>query len=99
NQCIVNRYLPGQGISAHIDKETFGPVIACFTLGSGTDITFSRTLDGNKVTIDKHVEPCSLYIMTGESRYNWKHEIKSRLYDNDVKRNTRISVTFRTVSE
>ncbi len=99
NQCIVNKYESKQGISAHIDKESFGPVIVCFTLGSGTAITFSK----NGEVIEKYVEPNSVYIMTGESRYNWKHEIKSRLTDkmgdNKIRRSTRISVTFRTVSE
>lgn len=36
--------------------------------------------------------------MTGESRYEWKHEIKPKLYDDGNPRTTRISVTFRTVS-
>lgn len=99
NQCIVNRYEPGQGISAHIDKETFGPVVACFTLGAGTTITFSRTINGEKVVIEKYVEPNSLYFMTGDSRYEWKHEIKPRVSERGVRRETRISVTFRTVSE
>ena len=99
NQCIVNKYEPGQGISAHIDKETFGPVIGCFTLGSGTTITFTRTLNGEKVMIEIYVEPNSLYLMTGDSRYEWKHEIKPKLTDDGVKRHTRISVTFRTVYE
>lgn len=99
NQCIINKYEPGQGISAHIDKTTFGPVITCFTLGSGTTITFSKYVDGKQIYIDKYVEPNSLYIMSGESRYEWKHQIKSVLKDDGVRRRTRISVTFRTVDE
>jgi alkylated DNA repair dioxygenase AlkB len=100
NQCIVNKYEPKQGISAHIDKVTFGPAIVCFTLGSGTTMTFTKTdKDGTKHTIDKYVEPNSVYLMTGESRYLWKHEIKSRVADGKIRRKTRISVTFRTVSE
>jgi alkylated DNA repair dioxygenase AlkB len=99
NQCIVNKYEPKQGISAHIDKTTFGPVIVCFTLNSGTTMTFSRMVGDIKEVIEKYVEPNSVYLMTGESRYLWKHEIKSRLTDNRIKRKTRISVTFRTVTE
>jgi len=104
NQCIVNKYEPKQGISAHVDKPNFGPVIACFTLGSGTTMSFSR-LDGDGVkhTYDKYVEPNSVYFMTGESRYLWKHEIKPKMTDlvdsKKVRRTTRISVTFRTVSK
>jgi len=99
NQCIVNKYEPKQGISAHIDKRTFGPAIVCFTLGSGTTIIFSRTLDGETKTIEKYVEPNSLYIMSGESRFEWKHEIKPKVTDKGIRRGTRISVTFRTVTE
>lgn len=93
NQCIVNKYESKQGISAHIDKETFGTAIVCFTLGSGTTVTFSNNCE----KVEKYVEPNSLYIMTGRSRYSWKHEIIPRAADNGVKRETRISVTFRTV--
>ncbi len=100
NQCIVNKYEPKQGISAHTDKSNFGPVIVCFTLGSGTTMTFSKIdKDGTKHVINKYVEPNSVYLMTGESRYIWKHEIKPRVTDNKIRRTTRISVTFRTVSE
>lgn len=99
NQCIVNKYDPGQGISAHIDKITFGPAIVCFTLGSATTMTFSKTINGKKVVVEKYVEPNSLYIMSGDARYEWKHEIRPRFTDEGIRRGTRISVTFRTVNE
>lgn len=93
NQCIINRYEPGQGISAHVDREFFGPVVACFSLGSGISITFSKEDE----KIEKYVEPRSLYVMTGESRLLWTHEIKPRLSDGKIKRGNRISVTFRSL--
>lgn len=99
NQCIVNKYEPKQGISAHIDKISFGPVIACFTLGSGTTMTFTTIRNKEKITIEKYVESNSLYIMSDESRYSWMHEIKPRVADDGVRRGTRISVTFRSVNE
>lgn len=99
NQCIVNKYEPRQGISAHIDKETFGPVVVCFTIGSGTTMTFTTIKNKEKVVVEKYVEPNSVYLMTGESRYEWKHEIKPRVSDEGIRRQTRISVTFRTVTD
>lgn len=36
NQCIVNDYQPGQGISEHTDDPRYGAVIGCYSLGSGT---------------------------------------------------------------
>lgn len=42
DQCIVNEYEPGQGISAHVDCEPcFGDVIASLTLGSGCEMAFT----------------------------------------------------------
>ena len=43
NQCIVNNYNAGQGISAHIDLTKFGEIIGCFTLGSGAIMKFKNT--------------------------------------------------------
>ena len=34
NQIIINEYLPGQGISPHIDSNSFGDIIVSLSLGS-----------------------------------------------------------------
>lgn len=98
NQCIVNNYEPGQGISSHIDLDKYGDVIGCFTIGSGAMMTF-RTDEYD--IHDLYVEPNSLYIMSDEARYKWKHEMKGRKTDivnnNKIKRDRRISITFRNV--
>jgi len=97
NQCIVNNYNPGQGISRHIDVTKYGHTIGCYTLGSGATMKFTR--DG--VSIPLYVRPNSLYIMSGPSRYKWYHEMISAKYDKiddvNVPRTRRISVTFRNV--
>ena len=97
NQCIINNYEPGQGISKHIDLPSFGGVIGCFTFGSGAMMTFRRV---NEV-FNIYVRPNSLYIMSGDSRHIWTHEMPSRKSDvvDDVKilRDRRVSVTFRHV--
>lgn len=97
NQCIINDYLPGQGISKHIDHKSFGDVICCLTINSGATMRFIK--DG--IIYNKYVEPNSLYIMSGEARYNWTHEMTITKIDivNNVKinRDRRISVTFRNV--
>ena len=99
NQCIVNDYQPGQGISKHTDTLQYGAVIGCFTLGSGATMTFKK---GN-ATHDVYTEPNSLYVMSGEVRYKWTHEMAARKSDVvgklKVKRGRRISVTFRNVPE
>ena len=97
NQCIVNNYYPGQGISRHTDVKKYGNVIGCFTLGGGATMTFQK----DNIIQYIYTKPNSLYIMSGDSRYKWTHEMCSRKYDivNDVKidRSRRISVTFRNV--
>jgi len=96
-QCIINRYEPGQGIGAHIDNNDYGDYVCCFTLGSGATMTFTREDD----TVDVYTQPNSLYIMSGPSRSEWKHEMKGRKNDiidgMRVARGIRYSVTFRTV--
>jgi alkylated DNA repair dioxygenase AlkB len=95
NQCIINRYLPGQGIGAHIDRPEYGDEIACVTVGGGAEMEFSRIgFDTYKL----YTEDGSLYLMTGESRQLWKHQMRSRLSDpKHGERQTRYSFTFRTV--
>lgn len=97
DQLIINEYLPGQGIAPHTDHiYQFGPIIVCITLSSGTVIHFTHK---DYQPIDIYVEPNSLYIMSNEARYNWKHSISQRKTDiiNKQKqsRQTRISLTFR----
>jgi alkylated DNA repair dioxygenase AlkB len=100
NQLIINQYLPGQGIAAHIDHTArFGDKIACVTIGSGIEIEFTRGAE--KKTI--YVEPNSLYVMSGEARYKWKHEIIARRADlvdgKTIPRGTRVSLTYRVILE
>jgi len=96
-QLIINEYNPGQGIYPHIDHvKYFGPIIVCLTVGSGIGIDFSRK-DNPNVKKTVFVEPGSLYIMSGDSRYKWKHGIRKAQYDNGKKRGTRYSLTYRTV--
>jgi alkylated DNA repair dioxygenase AlkB len=97
NQCIVNNYTTGQGISAHIDVKKYGGVIGCFTIGSGATMVFENDKEKHEV----YVKPDSLYIMSGDSRYIWKHSMISRKFDIvdniKIERGRRISLTFRNV--
>jgi alkylated DNA repair dioxygenase AlkB len=97
NQVIVNEYEPGQGISAHKDSTAYGGTILCYTIGSGATMRFTY----NEGKMDLYVAPRSLYIMEGEARYDWKHEMIARKSDviqgKRVARGRRLSVTFRIV--
>lgn len=78
NQCIVNQYLPRQGIHAHIDDpRQFTDFVVCFTLGSSGTIIFQKENE----KIELFVKQGSLYIMSGEARFEWKHSMVGRKFD------------------
>lgn len=97
NQCIINNYYQGQGISPHIDLLSFGGVIGCFTIGSGTTMVFKNKNE----QVEIYVEPNSLYIMSSDARYKWFHSMPIKKFDiiNNIKieRTRRISITFRNI--
>jgi len=99
NQIIVNNYEPGQGISKHTDIKSYGAVIGCYTIGSGATMRFRKKDE----VVDLYVKPNSLYVMSGDSRYLWTHEMpstKSDKYNGKcIMRDRRISITFRNVDE
>jgi hypothetical protein len=97
NQVIINKYEPGQGISKHTDAKDYGPIIGCYTIESGATMKFNKDKD----SVSIYTKPNSLYIMSGDSRYKWTHEMTSTKSDNvdgkRVPRTRRISITFRHV--
>lgn len=98
-QVIVNEYNAGEGISAHVDADCFGDMIAVISLGSGTVMRFTHVDTGEEESY--YIPPRSLLIMEGEARTKWKHEIPKRQRDlidgKFIPRNRRVSITYRTV--
>ena len=100
DQVIVNEYLPGQGIAAHVDCEPcFGDMIASLSLGSGCTMEFTPL--GPQPALAHRLEPASLLVLEGASRFDWKHGIAARRSDEvggaSVPRGRRVSLTFRNV--
>lgn len=100
DQVIANEYLPGQGISAHVDcVPCFGDAIVSISLLSACEMIF-RDLR-NSETRAVLLAPHSGILLSGAGRYNWTHEIVARKSDlvDGVKlaRKRRISLTFRNV--
>lgn len=100
DQVIVNEYLPGQGISEHVDcVPCFGDTIASLSLGSPCVMNFThpRTPDPDRVLLGER----SLIGLSDAARYEWRHSIPARKSDiiNGVRfpRGRRLSITFRTV--
>ncbi|XP_028771183.1 alkylated DNA repair protein ALKBH8 homolog [Neltuma alba] len=87
NQLIVNVYEPGEGICAHVDLLRFEDGIAIVSLESSCVMHFTRvesTVDGienegksnsSSARVPILLPPGSLVLMSGEARYNWRHEI------------------------
>ncbi len=101
DQAIINEYLPGQGISSHIDcQPCFGETIVSLSLGSRCIMNF-EPFPGATEKISLMLEPRSLIVLTGSSRYNWYHSIPARKTDEwlgqRIERFKRVSVTFRKV--
>jgi len=100
DQLIVNEYLPGQGITPHVDCiPCFGPVVCSITLGSPCVMTLSAVEGDGAESL--RLERGSLLVLAGEARYKWRHAIPGRKTDIDggqsLARGRRVSLTFRTV--
>jgi len=99
DQVIANEYLPGQGISPHIDCiPCFGDTIASLSLANAAMMVFTD-LSGR--TEKLYLQPRSLLIMTDEARLKWRHAIPARKSDmvnnQRLPRGRRVSLTFRKV--
>lgn len=100
DQVIVNEYLPGQGISAHIDcTPCFKDIIVSLSLGSSCIMELSnpQTQDKQEIQLD----PCSVIVLAEDARYVWQHAIPARKSDVldgiRTERARRVSLTFRNV--
>ncbi|KAJ0449842.1 putative tRNA (carboxymethyluridine(34)-5-O)-methyltransferase [Helianthus annuus] len=107
NQLIANSYQPGEGICAHVDLMRFEDGIALVSLESSCVMHFSR-VENEAVTDRKQPEPKipvyltpgSLLLISGEARYQWKHEINRKpgfqIWDGlEIVQKRRTSITLR----
>ncbi len=96
--CVINEYIPPQGIGPHRDYSDFGPTVACVSLGADIVMNFAHPGKGLRVQI--HVPARSFWVITEEARWEWTHGIAPRLTDpvNGERRPRlrRVSVTLRT---
>ena len=103
DQAIINEYIDEQGIAAHIDcKPCFGDTIISISLAGQCVMNFQKDqpcAEQNKIPL--LIQPKTLIVMTGESRFNWYHGIAGRKLDKfngqTHKRQRRVSITFRKV--
>ena len=102
DQVIANEYLPGQGISAHVDcVPCFDDTIISISLLSQCEMIFREQSSSRSLAV--LLQPRSGILLKGAGRYNWTHEIPTRKSDivdgAKVGRGRRISLTFRKVTQ
>ncbi|CAB3228831.1 unnamed protein product [Arctia plantaginis] len=79
DQLTINKYSPGHGIPAHVDKHSpFEDTILSLSLGSDVVMDW-RHHSGKYVPV--LVQSRSLLVMQDEARYDWQHGIQPRTYD------------------
>lgn len=101
DQVIVNEYLPGQGISNHIDCEPcFTDTIASLSLCSNCVMNFTNAKNKKEI-IPLLLDKKSLVVLKDKARYDWMHGIKmvkkDKYYGHKIIRKRRVSLTFRKV--
>ena len=99
DQMVVNDYQPGAGIFAHVDQSVLGDTIASVSLGSTCVMRFSHC--ESERSEELLLEPRSVLTLSGEARWQWKHEIPARTVDTwrnqERLRSRRVSLTFRVM--
>lgn len=107
DQVIVNEYKGKQGISKHVDSNSFDEDIATISLLESWELVF-RNKDQSKQKHVQRLEQRSVAVLTGAARYDWTHEIPQRQKEpvptkpgqknpSLVPRGRRLSLTFRKV--
>lgn len=85
NHCLVNEYLPGQGIMPHADGPAYFPVVATISLGAPTllDMYLTQPAGGYNPTpaFSILLEPRSLLITRGQAYTRYLHGIDARTHD------------------
>ncbi len=104
-QCIVNEYQPGVGISTHTDIKAYGRTIVTLGLGEDTNFIFRgvKNTEHSGQIIRAYHPRRSLLVMSGIYRYYYSHDIPARKTvdlpsgQRKKKVNIRISLTLRTM--
>lgn len=93
NHCLINEYLPGQGIMPHEDGDAYYPVVATVSLDGSLvlDVTEKRKLGDDAVGSEESPrrwrilqEPRSLLLTTGNAYTDTLHGIAEVTEDVDL---------------
>jgi len=73
-QILINEYAPGAGIGWHRDRAMFSDVVAV-SLSAASILRFRRKRANRWERGSRNLQPCSAYLLRGESRWEWQHSI------------------------
>lgn len=108
--CIVNEYLPGQGISAHVENFRFDEPVCSLTLAGADTMRFHELVAANDGSVrsgkasaaprtgnkrDILLTRQSLVVLRGDARSKWQHEIVRGRKASKPMSWRRVSLTFR----
>lgn len=95
NGCLVNEYLPGQGIAPHHDRPGSGSAVVSISLGSTCVMDLIDGDERHPLALARR----SLVLLSGEARRRFMHGIAPRKSDIvagvRVPRERRVSITLR----
>ncbi|GAB7351097.1 hypothetical protein MBLNU459_g1563t1 [Dothideomycetes sp. NU459] len=109
--CIVNEYIAGQGISAHVENFRFGEPVCSLTLCGADDMRFHELEEAHDGSVrsgkastaprtgrrtDVRLGRRSLVVLCGDARSKWQHEISRGRKSGKSPGWRRVSLTFRT---
>ena len=101
NRCTIADYPPGVGVSDHLENFMLGKVVVTLHLLCTVPMVLVPKAGGEPTTI--LLERLSITVLTGASRYGYKHGIPSSSHDvnngEQVPRARRIAVVFRSVPD
>jgi len=108
--CIVNEYLPGHGISAHVENFRFDEPVCSLTLGDGDFMRFHELAQPDDGSVrsgkaakaprtgrkkDVWLPSGSLVVLRREARWRWQHEIVRGKSKGKGEGWRRVSLTYR----
>jgi alkylated DNA repair dioxygenase AlkB len=97
---LINEYLPGQGIAAHVDEMPHpDSQVVTISMLDNYPMEFVHIADGHK--FETWLARRSVAVMSGAAKTDWTHEIVKRKADvvpggGRRVRGRRISITYRT---
>lgn len=89
-QCLISYYPPKATIGWHKDVMVFGSKVIGLSLLNECLMRFQKKDNEVRKVYEMRLDPGSLYVLDGESRYKWEHSIPPL-------KDERYSITFRTI--